>query len=211
MSQEALEQAVALLYRRFREPVVPETELTKMISLTLNWAKPSQAPHLLARAVRADLLERHEDGFKITFDPAEVELPFGFKPPDALFEETEMPEPTAPTDTGTQDGSAPAGQADKATSAAAGGTGSTPVTPAAAETVDQGDRPLVEELLDLLAEHGGGDRKAAVASVNNKQDALGGKVSMEAAALIVAAEEGLAVDELALRVLDDLGVEPPRA
>lgn len=211
MSQEALEQAVALLYRRFRDPVVPETELTKMISLTLNWAKPSQAPHLLARAVQAGLLERHEEGFEITFDPAEVELPFGFKPPEALFEETEMPEATASTGTGSDAGDASGGPTAKAAQGSPGETASTTEDAPAVETRDQGKRPLVEELLDLLAEHGDGDRKAAVASVNNKQDALGGKVSMEAAALIVAAEAGLPVDELALRVLEDLGVQPPKA
>lgn len=211
MSQEELEQAVALLYRRFRDPVVPETELTKMISLTLTWAKPSQAPHLLARAVRAGLLERHEDGFEITFDPGEVELPFGFKPSDGLFEETPMPAATATADTGTDDASTSGGPTTETVQESPGETVSATEDVPAGETLDQGQRPLVEELLDRLAEHGDVDRKAAVASVNSKQDALGGKVSMEAAALIVAAEDGLAVDELALRVLEDLGVDPPKA
>lgn len=204
MSREELEQAIALLYRRFREPTVPETDLTKMISLTLNWAKPSQAPHLLARAVQAGLLKRREDGFEITFDPAEVDLPFGFKPSDGLFVETEMPaaepaaEASAPPASEADDDAGPSEEEHpgQATAAAAAG-----------ESTGEEDGPLLEELLDLLAERDG-DRKAAVAAVNNKQDALGGKVSMEAAALIVAAEAGLAVQDPALRVLDELGVEP---
>ncbi len=209
MSREELEQAVALLYRRFREETVPEGDLTKMISLTLNWAKPSQAPHLLARAVQAGLLEHREDGFEITFDPAEVDLPFGFKPPGSLFEEDEMPDATPAN----ASADAPADEASPAPDPSAEDPeehpGTATAAAAAGQTIGSGDRPLLEDLLDLLAEHGGGDRKVAVAAVNNKQDKLGGKVTMEAAALIVVAEEGLEVHDPACQVLEDLGVEPP--
>ena len=181
-----LEQAVALLLRRFREPVVPEKDLVKAISLTLGWTKPSNAPHLIARAVRAGLLEQTANGLKATIDPNAIDVPFGFRPPEALFAQTEPLDAVA---------AAPAASAPAA--ASAGVTDEPAATPDPSGTAQPApitlpkDRPLLEGLLDDLAAVLGGDRQAAVAEVNAKQQALDGAITLDACALLVAAEHGI--------------------
>lgn len=189
-----LRQALALLYKRIGERTASETDLTKVMSLTLNWAKPSQAPHLLARGVNAGLLDKQEDIFTVTFEPDAIEIPFGFKPSEDLFSEVEMP---ADTVSSPPDGPADEGQDE----------GEPPTEPEAAKPPPAtGQRPVLEELLDEVAEHLEGGRKAAIAKVNARQDELEGMVTLDAAALIVAAEHGVAVAQAAERVLDELRI-----
>lgn len=63
---------------------------------------------------------------------------------------------------------------------------------------------LLGDLLDRVAEAREGDRNAAMAAANARQDAMGGLVTIEAAALSVAHSEGLDVDAEAERVLASL-------
>lgn len=207
------EHALALLFQRFRDAAVDENELVKVMSLTLNWTKPSRATNLLDRGVNAGLLDRDGDTYRATFDPTEVDVPFGFSPDDEIFDP--VPTPDNP-DTGDAD------EADVGTETPSEPSPSAPTTPETAteaaadsdpddalDTTDDAisatDRALLEGLLERIAERlEDGDHKRAVAAVNAKQDALGGAVTLEVAALLVGKETGLDVTDDARAVLDDL-------
>lgn len=179
---EALEHALALLFRRFRDPPVPEDDLVKAMSLTLNWTKPSNAKHLLDRGLAEGLIEDAGDGYAPAFDAGAVDVPFGFDPPEELFEPVPETEEPAPSET------APVEEED--------------------ETADgpaPGEDPVLEGLIRRIASRmEDGDRKRAVAAVNAKQEDLEGLVTLKAAALIVARSMGLDVREDAGRVLGEL-------
>lgn len=186
-----LESALALLFRRYRDPPVSEDDLVKGMSLTLTWTKPSSATHLLARGVHEGLLERGEDGYTPLFDPGDVDVPFGFDPPNELFEPIEPPvEDPAPTKAATE-AEEPAKELD-------------PVgLEEATEAWD--DTPILEALVDRIAERvEGGNRRAAIAAVNAKQEALESLVTLPAAALIVARELGLDTAKEGQSLLEEL-------
>lgn len=186
-----LESALALLFRRYRDPPVSEDELIKGMSLTLTWTKPSNATHLLARGVHEGLLERGEEGYTPLFEPGDVDVPFGFDPPSELFEPTEPPvEDPPPTE--------PAIEAKEPT---------TKPAPEGSEEEPQAwdDTPILEALVDRIAERvEGGDRRAAIAAVNAKQETLESLVTLPAAALIVARELGLDTGEEGQSLLEEL-------
>lgn len=66
------------------------------------------------------------------------------------------------------------------------------------------EAPILETLLDRIAEATGEDRNEAVAAANARQDAMGGLVTIEAAALSVAHSHGLDVRAEAEDVLGAL-------
>lgn len=191
------EQALALLFRRFRESEVAENELVKVMSLTLNWTKPSRAKHLLDRGVNAGLLERDDETYAARFDPTAVDVPFGFSPDASLFEpvdvvdedETSAPEADATDAVAEEDPTASAAEAEARSQAP--------------EDEAEAGSPL-DRLLDRIAAGLEGGRNRAVARVNAKQEALGGLVTLDAAALLVAKEHGLDVAEDAREVLERL-------
>lgn len=82
--------------------------------------------------------------------------------------------------------------------------------PVETSTEDDGDggdaepTALLDRLLDRVAEATDRDRKRVVAAANARQDAMGGLVSIEAAALLVAHAESLDVEEEAKQVLASL-------
>jgi hypothetical protein len=164
------QQALALVFRRFRDPPVPEDDLVKTMSLTLNWTKPSQAANLLDRGRNAGLVEVHDDGLAPAFDAGEVDVPFGFEPDDELFEPVPTPddEPTPADEAAGEPAEADDGPAD-----------------------DGG--PVLEELVDRIAEARGTERRKAVAAVNAKQEGLGGLVTLPVAGILVARQAGLDV------------------
>lgn len=161
------QQALAVLFRRFKEDKVRRDDLVKAVSLELDWTKPSRAENLLDRGLNAGHIEAGDEGLSATFDVAEVEVPFGFAPDEELFEPVE----TSPADD---------------------------------EGPSEGEVPLLDELLDQIAEATGGDRKEAMAAANARQDAMGGLVTIEAAALSVAHSHGLDVEDAAEQVLAGL-------
>lgn len=167
------EQALAVAFRRFKDDTVPRDDLVKAMSLELDWTKPSRAENLLDRGLNAGHLEEDEDGLVARFDPAEVDVPFGFAPSEELFE---------PVETAAPDGGPQAGE------------------PEASATL--------ERLLDRIAEATDGDRNEAVAAANARQDQMGGLVTIETAALLVAHSEGLDVEDEAQRVLAELQPGP---
>lgn len=162
------QQALAVLFRRFKEEAVSRDDLVKAVSLELDWTKPSRAENLLDRGLNAGHIEASDEGLSTAFDPAEVDVPFGFAPDEELFEPVE----TSPD----SDDEGPS----------------------------EGEAPLLDELLDRIAEQTGGDRKEAMAAANARQDAMGGLVTIEAAALSVAHSHGLDVEEVAGKVLANL-------
>lgn len=189
-----LESALALLFRRYRDPPVSEDDLVKGMSLTLTWTKPSSATHLLARGVHEGLLEHGEDGYTPLFDPGDVDVPFGFDPPNELFEPIEPP----------AEDPAPTGSTEAATEAKGPAKEVDPVgLEEATEAWD--DTPILEALVDRIAERvEGGNRRAAIAAVNAKQEALKSLVTLPAAALIVARELGLDTAEEGQSLLEEL-------
>lgn len=187
MSTET-EQALALVFRRFQETPVPEDELVKTMSLTLNWTKPSSAANLLDRGVEAGLLERGEDGLAPRFDPGEVDVEFGFDPSGDLFEPVEVStEPAPGPEPDPEPEAEPDDDRDRAPTPEADPSG-----------------PVLEPLVQAIADATDDDRNAAIAAVNAKQEQLGGLVTLPAAALIVAHEHGIDTREHADAVLEDL-------
>lgn len=144
-------------------------DLVKAMSLELDWTKPSQAENLLDRGLNAGHVEAQDDGLAPSFDPSDVEVPFGFAPSEELFEPVETETEPAETDGGTAR-----------------------------------EEGVLDTLLDRIAEATGEDRNKAVAAANERQEDIGGLVTIEAAALSVAHSHGLDVREEAEQVLDGL-------
>lgn len=177
------------MFRRFKENQAPEQELVKVMSLTLNWTKPSKAANLIDRGVDAGLLEREDDRIQARFDPQAIDVPFGFQPDEELFEPIEAPEPATGDETESTD--EPGAEASQPT-----------------QRLDEAEgSPILERVIDRIATSLEGEREQAVAAVNAKQEALGGLVTLDAAALLVARERGLDVEEDAREVLERLKSE----
>jgi hypothetical protein len=161
----ATQQALAVVFRRFNDEVVPRDDLVKAMSLELDWTKPSRAENLLDRGLNGGYVEERDGGLAAGFDTNAVDVPFGFAPAEDLFEAVET----------TADGAASASPE---------------------------ETPLLDRLLDRVADALGGDRNEAMAAANACQDTMGGLVSIEAAALLVAHREGVDVGDEAEQVLD---------
>lgn len=173
------EQALAVLFRRFKGQAVPRDDLVKAMSLELDWTKPSLAENLLDRGLNAAHLREDEEGsLEPAFDPVEVDVPFGFAPSQELFEPVETRE--AGNDAEAEE---------------------TDVAAGASSTLDH--------VLDRLAQALDGDRNEAVAAANGQQEALGGRVTLETAALLVAYKKGLDVGGEAEQVLASLRDHEP--
>lgn len=191
-----------MLFRRFDDGPVAEDELVKVMSLTLGWTKPSRAVNLLERGVNAALLDEEDGTYRAAFDPTEVDIPFGFDPSDELFE---PPSGSAASET---EAAAAEGQAETEPAVeAADQAEATPEPtepdglPAAGAGAADG---ILDELLEAIAAEVEGGRKRAVATVNAKQEEMGGLVTLDAAALLVAKERGIDVREHAEAVLERL-------
>lgn len=189
-----------MLFRRFDDGPVAEDELVKVMSLTLGWTKPSRAVNLLERGVNAALLDEEDGTYQAAFDPSEVDIPFGFDPSDELFE--------PPSGSPASETEAPAAETETEPAAEAGDqTGTAPEQtepdepPAAGAGAADG---ILDELLESIASELEGGRKRAVATVNAKQEEMGGLVTLDAAALLVAKEKGIDVREHAEAVLERL-------
>lgn len=92
------QQALAVVFRRFKEDEVPRDDLVKTMSLELSWTKPSTAENLLDRGLNAGYLDQDDGGLEATFDVSEVDVPFGFDPSDELFEPVETDPQTGDED-----------------------------------------------------------------------------------------------------------------
>lgn len=173
------QQALAVLFRRFKDERVKRDALVKAMSLELDWTKPSRAENLLDRGLNGGHLEQDDEGaLAAAFDPQAVDVPFGFAPSEELFEPVE----TAPEQP----------------------PGSEQGGPGPSEHAPPERTALLDDLLDAIAERLDGERNRAVAAANARQEAMGGLVTLETAALLVAHEHGLTVADRAEDVLEAL-------
>lgn len=83
--------ALAFVARRQASRVLPRTRWAHVLSLELGWMSPGQATAYVDRAAAAGLLRSQGEALELAFDPANVEVPRGFRP-DPL----EAPAPAAP-------------------------------------------------------------------------------------------------------------------
>ncbi len=83
----SLRRAVAAPFRDRGADRLTESELVVALSLDRSWFSPDQAERSVALAVSEGLLERTDadDRLRLTFDAADVELPEGFEPDDAVL------------------------------------------------------------------------------------------------------------------------------
>ena len=83
----SLRRAVAAPFRDRGADRLTESELVVALSLDRSWFSPDQAERSVALAVSEGLLERTDpdDRLRPTFDAADVELPEGFEPDDAVL------------------------------------------------------------------------------------------------------------------------------
>ncbi len=75
-----VERALAFVALRRGRTTLPEADWRNILSLDLGWMPPGQAASFVARAVAAGTLWPDGDALRLAFDPATVEVPFGFRP-----------------------------------------------------------------------------------------------------------------------------------
>lgn len=175
-SRSDLRDALAYVYRREGGAPIPAEELGNRVSFDLRWFSPGEARAFVERVRAADLVEETGEGLVPTFDPGEVDLPVSFTPDLDLdpVEETVAPEPGEGGGGGTGPGGAD-GEGDPP----AGGAG-------------EGD--LVGRVAEALAEATEWTRAEAGREIAAERDRLGGLVTDEAAALMLARNRGLEID-----------------
>jgi len=87
-----LQIAIAAPFRHTRKNALRRNELVYYYALDRKWMSTDQAATLLKRGEESGLL-RQEDGiFTITFDPATITVPIGFRPASAVFERNDPAE-----------------------------------------------------------------------------------------------------------------------
>jgi hypothetical protein len=79
--------AVAAPFRQRGTDRIPESEFVVALSLDRDWFSPDQAKRLIDVATGEGLLDREGEGLVATFDAADVEVPEGFVPDEAVLRE----------------------------------------------------------------------------------------------------------------------------
>src|SRR5688572_17737382 len=85
--------ALAFVSRRQSARSLPRTRWVHILSLELGWMSPGQAGAYVDRAASAGLLRPQGESLELAFDPANVEVPRGFRP-----DPNEAPAPAAAAD-----------------------------------------------------------------------------------------------------------------
>jgi hypothetical protein len=83
----SLRVAVAAPFRQRGTDRIPESEFVVALSLDRDWFSPDQAKRLIDVATGEGLLDREGEGLVATFDAADVEVPEGFVPDEAVLRE----------------------------------------------------------------------------------------------------------------------------
>lgn len=176
-SDSELRDALAYVYRREGGDPIPAEELGNRVSFDLRWFSPGEARAFVERVRAADLVEETDEGLVPTFDPEAVDLPVSFTPDLDLdpVEETVAPDTGGDDGTGTRTGADP--------DAADGDPG---------EEGRGGD--LVGRVAEALAEATEWTRAEAEREIAAEAERLGGLVTDEAAALMLARKRGLEID-----------------
>ncbi len=76
---------------------MPESRWAHVLSFELGWMNPGQARAFVERARKAGLLEPDGEALRLRVDPAEVEVPRGFKPDPEAMPEAVTPAPGGPS------------------------------------------------------------------------------------------------------------------
>lgn len=173
-SRSDLRDALAYVYRREGGAPIPAEELGNRVSFDLRWFSPGEARAFVERVRAADLVEETPDGLAPAFDPDAVDLPVSFTPDLDLdpVEETVAPEP---------------GEGDGGGANPDGADGDPPAGGA-------GEGDLVGRVAEALAEATEWTRAEAEREIAAERDRLGGLVTDEAAALMLARNRGLEID-----------------
>ncbi len=83
----SLRRAVAAPFRQEGSRELGESAFVVALSLDRDWFSPDQAKRLVDVATGEGLLDREADQLRITFDPANVEIPEGFEPDESILRE----------------------------------------------------------------------------------------------------------------------------
>ncbi|HUR24585.1 MAG TPA: DUF2240 family protein [Candidatus Thermoplasmatota archaeon] len=187
------EVALAFIARRQASKAMSASRWSHMLSLEMGWMNPGQARSFVEQAVRTGLLAPDGDLLRLVVDPAKVEVPRGFRPrPDPPAGDPAAPHPPAAADA--------AAVADAAVAA---------VAPAGAAA----SAPTVDPFLGWVAKvaaHRGLTRDQVFAQVAATQDQMGGLLTAEAAALLLARRNGLDVADAARQAEAGLQAQPSR-
>ncbi|MDD1702431.1 MAG: DUF2240 family protein [Methanoregula sp.] len=84
-----LQITVAAPFRHTRKTAMRKNELVYYYALDRKWMSTDQAAALLKRATEEGMLKQDNGVFTISFDPATVTIPIGFKPGSAIFEKND--------------------------------------------------------------------------------------------------------------------------
>ncbi|UCH87892.1 MAG: DUF2240 family protein [Thermoplasmata archaeon] len=87
MSSEDLKNSIALLYKKKGKDVLEQKDLELMITMDFRWFTPKEANTLIELALNSKLILKVKNGLKINFDWQNREIPLGFKPTSAIFDE----------------------------------------------------------------------------------------------------------------------------
>ncbi len=182
---EGLREAVAYVFRRKGGDALTPEDLRNLVSFDLRWFTPSEARRFLDEVRTRDLVAPHDGGpgLQPTFDVHAVELPVPFKPGPEILEDP----PTSST---------PAAGDETPTSSEADdveGTGA--------------DRRRFRDIVDALGEAAGWDDERVLRKVDQEMEQRGGLLTREAAALLLAAREGVDVTAWTPGALEQLRSE----
>ena len=80
-----LQTAVAAPFRHMHRERLRRPEFIYFLAIDRRWMSRDQAGALISIAIRAGLLNEEDGALVPTFNPAEVEIPLGFRPSDDIF------------------------------------------------------------------------------------------------------------------------------
>ncbi|HZD43965.1 MAG TPA: DUF2240 family protein, partial [Methanomicrobiales archaeon] len=85
----SLKVTIAAPFKHTRKEKLQKAEFIFYIAIEKKWMNRDQADLLIEKARGAGLLEYSGGVLRPTFDPSEVTVPLGFKPPSTILEEDE--------------------------------------------------------------------------------------------------------------------------
>ena len=85
-----LKTAVAAPFRHLRKAALKKSELVYYFALDRKWMSTEQAALLLKNAEEEGLLVHDGAVYSLSFDPATVTIPLGYKPTSAVFEKKDV-------------------------------------------------------------------------------------------------------------------------
>ncbi|GAB7014809.1 DUF2240 family protein [Methanogenium cariaci] len=80
-----LQTAVAAPFRHMHRGRLRRTEFIYFLAIDRRWMSRDQASSLITIALRENLLHEEEGVLVPSFNPAEVEIPLGFRPSEDIF------------------------------------------------------------------------------------------------------------------------------